>query len=71
MEKTEAGIIDLTPTWAGVLPALLAVIENGSESGRAAALSELRRMAKAADAAVAVQRAEDANAILWASLGGN
>ena len=38
------------PSWAGVLPILLAVLENGTEEGRRIARAELRRMADAADA---------------------
>ena len=41
--------IDLTPTWSGLLPALLAVIQDGKPEGQRLALEELRRMAKAAD----------------------
>lgn len=41
--------IDITPTWSALLPALIAVARDGTEEGRRAALSELRRMAQAAD----------------------
>ena len=41
--------IDLTPTWSGILPGLLAVIENGTGEGRQMARVELARMAQAAD----------------------
>jgi hypothetical protein len=41
--------IDITPTWQGLLPALLAVIEHGNAQGRAMARVELSRMAEAAD----------------------
>lgn len=51
------GTIDITPTWAGILPVLLAAIENGTPEGRRFAISELRRMAQIADNAVA-QEAE-------------
>lgn len=50
-EKTHIGTIDMTPTWVGVLPMLLAAYENGSAKGRAIALEELQRMAKLADKA--------------------
>jgi hypothetical protein len=39
----------VTPTWQGLLPCLLAVLENGSAEGRAMARVELSRMAQAAD----------------------
>lgn len=42
--------IDLTPTWTGVLPILIAGIENGTAEGRKIAIDELSRMARAADA---------------------
>lgn len=38
------------PIWAGILPILLAVLENGNAEGRRMARAELRRMADAADA---------------------
>ena len=41
--------IDLTPSWSALLPALLAVVKDGTEEGRTAAAHELRRMAQAAD----------------------
>jgi hypothetical protein len=41
--------IDITPTWRGILPLLLAGYTEGNESGRAAAIEELYRMADAAD----------------------
>lgn len=44
------GTIILTPTWRGVLPLLLAAVENGTTEGRRLALGELGRMADAADA---------------------
>lgn len=44
-----ATCIDLTPIWEGVLPMLIAVLENGSGNGKAIATAELKRMAKAAD----------------------
>lgn len=45
----EPTTIDLTPTWAGILPALIAVIRDGTPEGQRLALEELRRMADAAD----------------------
>jgi hypothetical protein len=41
--------IDITPTWKGVLPMLLAAWRDGNDKGRAMALEDLRRMAEAAD----------------------
>jgi hypothetical protein len=45
----EVETIDCTPTWEGVLPALLAVIQDGNAEGKRTAIAELRNMAKAAD----------------------
>lgn len=44
-----AKTIDLTPTWAGILPALLAVIQDGNSEGKRQAEIELRRLAQVAD----------------------
>jgi len=52
--------IDLTPTWAGLVPAFLAVLENGTQEGRAAMSQELARMAALADLWAAHVRAQDA-----------
>lgn len=41
--------IDLTPSWYALLPAYVAVLQDGNEAGRTAVISELRRMAQAAD----------------------
>ena len=43
--------IDATPTWSAVLPMLLMVLERGTEQGKHDAREELKRMARAADAA--------------------
>ena len=51
--------IDLTPTWSGILPALLAVIQNGSVEGVKLAEVELRQMARLADL-YAISRKEQA-----------
>lgn len=49
--------IDATPTWRGILPALVALVENGTFDGRKVALAELSRMADIADSAVAAAKA--------------
>lgn len=41
--------INLTPKWAEILPALVAVACDGNDEGRKLAVIELQRMAKAAD----------------------
>jgi hypothetical protein len=41
--------IDITPTWSGVLPLLLAALEDGGFEARNAAMAELCRMAALAD----------------------
>lgn len=54
--------IDMTPTWAGILPALRALIENSNAEGRRTAWAELERMAALADErnAMAARLASDA-----------
>ena len=41
--------VKLEPTWRGVLPALVAALEHGTDDGRRLAKLELQRMATAAD----------------------
>lgn len=41
--------IDMTPTWAGLLPVLAELLERGNAEGRKTARAELARMAQAAD----------------------
>lgn len=45
--------VDITPTWRACLPVFLLAYEGGTPEGRKLALEELRRMADAADEAVA------------------
>lgn len=47
--KKKVGTLDLTPTWQSLLPALLAVIEDGSGEGRKEAIGQLKEMARGAD----------------------
>jgi hypothetical protein len=56
--------IDLTPTWEQILPALLAILENGSAEGKKIARDELRRMAQAADQWNAAAKANDQVSVL-------
>jgi hypothetical protein len=42
--------IDLTPSWSGIMPALIAALENGTEEGRRLARAELMRLAHITDA---------------------
>lgn len=54
--------IDCTPTWAAILPALLAAVTDGTAEGQRIAREELARMATIADSYVAAQKAlRDAN----------
>lgn len=41
--------IDVTPTWQGITPALIAVLQNGDSQGRKIAKEEILRMAMLAD----------------------
>ncbi len=58
----EKETIDITPTWEGLLPALLMVLERGDAKGREEALAELRRMARIADLHVAAVDEQEAQA---------
>lgn len=49
--------VDLTPTWQGILPALLDLVRSDNLKSRQLAASELRRMAGLADGYVEAQRA--------------
>jgi hypothetical protein len=44
--------IDLTPTWCGVMPILIGVLESGTEVGKKSAREELYRMASIMDGVV-------------------
>ena len=57
-EKTNG--VDLTPTWRGILPGMIAVLEHGTDKGKDIARDELARMAKAADQWNAHCKAEEA-----------
>jgi hypothetical protein len=50
---SQSGSVDVTPTWVGTLPLLLAVITDGTPEGQAAARGELLRMAQIADLHIA------------------
>ena len=41
--------VDVTPTWQGILPALLTLLQSDNPKTRQVAESELRRMAGLAD----------------------
>lgn len=52
--------ISIRPTWQGVLALLLIAYTDGTPEGRAMALADLKRMAAAADEAVATLGPGDA-----------
>lgn len=54
MTKTKT--IDLTPTWQGILPSLIALLNSDSLKSRQVAESELRRMAGLADGYVQLSK---------------
>jgi len=54
--KQTQGELNVPPTWEGLLHLYLMAYENGQHKGRAAALSELERMAKLADLYVAARK---------------
>ena len=49
--------IDCAPTWAALVPAFVAMVENGSAASRAMAIEELTRLARFADSAIAKAKA--------------
>ncbi len=52
-ELFEQETIDITPTWAGLLPAMLMVLEQGNAKAKQEIKAELQRMARIADLHVA------------------
>ena len=51
-----AETIDLTPSWGAAAEILILVLDQGTDEGKAQAREELRRMAKAADRALALSK---------------
>lgn len=43
------GVIDMAPTWEGLIPMFIAAIENGTPTARSTAIDELYRLAQFAD----------------------
>ena len=58
-ELFEQETIDVTPTWAGLLPAMLMVLEQGNAKAKQEIKAELQRMARIADLHVAQMAEED------------
>ena len=54
-----ARVIDMMPTWRGILPLLVEIAADSRNPGRDMAWQELRRMADIADEAVAADIAAD------------
>ena len=57
MEIEMTKTVDLTPTWQGILPALLDLVRSDNYKTREIAERELRRMAGLADGYVEIQKA--------------
>lgn len=62
--------IDMTPTWAAIMPALIAALQNGTPDGQEIAASELKRLAASVDKANADARQTAAPAEKAAPAGG-
>lgn len=62
MTATTVETIDITPTsWQAYLPCITVLLTDSRDpKAHRAAIDELRRMARAADAYVALQRAQEA-----------
>lgn len=52
--------IDMTPTWAGIMPAIIMALQHGTAEGQAMARAELNRLAKEVDAINLASRGEAA-----------
>lgn len=50
--------LDVTPTWAGLMPGLILALTHGTGEGRRIAAEELEKLARAVDSANARARAE-------------
>ena len=48
--------VDVTPTWQGIRPALLTLLQSDNHKSRQVAESELRRMAGLADGYVGLSK---------------
>ena len=51
--------VDITPTWTSIMPAIIAVLEDGTEEGKKMAREELMELAKNADGIVRANRSVD------------
>lgn len=49
MAAPKLKVIDCTPTWVGLMPALFAILENGTEIGKKQAREELMDLARKVD----------------------
>ena len=61
-KHTQVRTVDMTPTWPEALLMARAVIENGTDEGKALAWTEIERMAAIAQQAVDSDKAADAKA---------
>lgn len=57
-DAKQAKTFDLTPTWAGIMPGLIAALQNGTHAGQGMARAELMRLAASVDALNAQSRAD-------------
>ena len=57
-EAAQPVTLDLTPTWAGLMPALIAALQNGTAEGQTMARAQLMSLAAQADAINAADKAE-------------
>lgn len=59
-EQNAPRFIDVTPTWADLMPAFFQILENGTDTGKELARAELTRLAQMADRINAREKAEQA-----------
>ena len=56
----EKGSINITPTWSGLLPAMIAILQDSdNDKAKSEIKQEFKRMARAADITVARAKEEE------------
>lgn len=48
-DEVAENVVDITPTWAGLMPAFIAMMQNVDHEGQAIARDELAKCARSAD----------------------
>jgi len=56
IRKNRMAGVDVTPTWQGLVPSLVALIERGDYKGRKVAVDEFNKIAKLADEVIRLKK---------------